>query len=170
MASMRMALTATDLAVDDPGTALTPATGRARTSLTALIASLLDQVVPEDEEIHPAPAERAVGLGGRVDDRLALQVERCVEDDGDTGGLAEHLDEAMVARRGMLIDGLQAGGAVDVGDGGQHLLLAVLHVHHVEHVAGGIVATGVGEIEELTHPLHDHRGREGAEGLAELDL
>ena len=42
---------------------------------------------------------------------------------GIAGCLCEALDQAVVARTGVLKDGLQTAGAVDVGDCRQHIVL-----------------------------------------------
>src|SRR5262245_37377221 len=132
--------------------------------------SLLHEMLSENQHVHAAPAEGAVGLGGRVDDRLALQIERGVQDSRHAGRLAERLDQPVVPRRRFLVYGLEAGGTVDVSDGRQDILFPILHVHDIEHVTRGIVLPRVGKVEEVTDPIHDHRGRERSEWLAELDL
>src|SRR5215510_9387957 len=59
---------------------------------------LLDDIVAEHEHVHPTPMEGLERFGGGVDDGLALEVEGGVEDDRHARGLAERLDELVVAR------------------------------------------------------------------------
>src|SRR5690348_4062313 len=59
--------------------------------------SLFHHVLSEDQHVDAAPAEGAVRLRRRVDDRLAFEVERGVEDHGHAGRLAERLDQPVIA-------------------------------------------------------------------------
>src|SRR5467141_869668 len=47
------------------------------------VSSLLDWVLAEDEHVYAAAAESAEGLGRCVHDRLTLEVERCIEQNGN---------------------------------------------------------------------------------------
>src|SRR5262245_52210239 len=58
--------------------------------------SLLDDVLPEDQHVHPTPAERAERFGRSVDDRLALEIERRIEHDGHARGVPERGDQPVV--------------------------------------------------------------------------
>src|SRR5262249_61936653 len=89
----------------------------ARTPLICL-SSLFDDVLAEHEPVHAAPAEGAVRFGRRVHDRLALEVERGVEDHGHAGGRPERLDQAMVQRRRLPLHRLESRRPVAVRDGG----------------------------------------------------
>ena len=61
-------------------------------------------------------------------------------------------------------DGLDAGGAIDVGDGGQEVARGGEDVDDTEH-EGAFAA----KVEEVGGALGEDRGSEGAEGLAVLD-
>ena len=57
------------------------------------------------------------GLPGSIDDRLAFEVERGVEQYGDSGRPAEGLDQPIVPRVLLSADRLEPAGAIDVSDG-----------------------------------------------------
>src|SRR5215813_4031406 len=132
--------------------------------------SLLHQMFAEDQHVHPAPTEGAVGLSRGVDDRLALQVEGRVQDHRHPGRLAEELDQTVVTRRSLLVHGLEPRRAVHVRDGGKDVVLAVLHIDDIQHVASGIVARCLGKIEEVPDAIHQDGGGEWAERFPEFDL
>src|SRR5213595_1656526 len=132
--------------------------------------SFFDDVVVEDEDIHPAAAEGAERLRGRIDDWLALEIEGGVQNHGHPGGFPKHLDQAVIAGRRIGVHRLQAGRAVDVGRGGDEVPHAGLDVHDVQHEASGEMARRVGECEEIARTVHRHRRGEGSKRLAELDL
>jgi hypothetical protein len=97
----------------------------------------------------------------RLDDRLSGTVEGRVEDDRDAGQGCEPPQQVMEGAA-VFIDGLDAGGAVDVGDRRQVLrpdLGGEQHVRRGQRPA----------LEPLGGALGEHGGREGAPGLAPLD-
>src|SRR2546428_1890500 len=66
---------------------------------------LVDQAIAEHEGVHPALAEGAEGLGRRVDNGLAPQIERRVEHDRHPGRVAECLYQPIVSRIDVPPDG-----------------------------------------------------------------
>src|SRR6185437_16965507 len=73
--------------------------------------------LPEAEHIHPRPQKAVERFLWRAYDRLVL-VERGVEHHRNTSPVAEAFDEAMVARIGVAIDGLQPARPIDMRHGG----------------------------------------------------
>src|SRR6267378_2276562 len=78
---------------------------------------LPDEAVFQDERVELAADEGRVRLARRVDDRLAAQVERGVEEHGHAGCLTEAGDERVIALVALARDHLQPSGPVDVSDG-----------------------------------------------------
>src|SRR5262245_54020483 len=104
--------------------------------------------------------ERERVLGG-LDDRLAGTVEGGVEDDGHAGQRFEAAEQ-VVEGAAALVDGLDARGAVDVGDGRQALRL---DLGGEEHVGRGQRSA----LEPVGGAGGKHGGRERAPGFAPLD-
>jgi hypothetical protein len=76
-------------------------------------------VIAEDKDIDTGAEEASDGIFGGIHDWLAHDVEGGVYDDGNAAELLEFGDHFIVARIDFLIDGLDACGSVDVGDGGK---------------------------------------------------
>ncbi len=104
--------------------------------------------------------ERVQRLGRCHHDRLVL-VERRVEEDRHAGQAVELLDQPVVARIDVALDGLDAAGAVDVSDGRNQLALLRARVVD-EHHEGRCVALE----EPVTRRLQQDRGCERAERFA----
>src|SRR5687768_3034086 len=95
------------------------------------------EVVADGEGVHAGAEEAVDGFFGGADDGLVF-VEGGVEDDGDAGFFAEGGDEAVVARVDAGFDGLEAAGAVDVGDGGDDAPFFGEDVVDFEHEGVGV--------------------------------
>jgi len=98
------------------------------------------------ERVRFALQEGLEGVGGGVDDGLALEVERGIQNHGHPGALPEALDQGVVVGAVFPEDGLQAPGAIHVGDCRQEAGLRFLHRNDVKHVARRMQAA------ELCHP------------------
>ena len=115
-------------------------------------------------------AECPKGFLGRVDNRLALQVERGVEHYGNAGSLSKVLDQPVIFRVHFFLNSLKPRCAIHVCDGGENLPLSFPYVHHVEHEASWIVPWRFGQCKVLLCTLSQYRRSKGTERLAELDL
>src|SRR5437763_1733115 len=78
---------------------------------------LRDEVTVERQVVDPRAEEAADRILGGADDRLALDVERGIQDDGDAGFLTEPGQQLPVARVDLPTDDVDAGRPVDVHDG-----------------------------------------------------
>ncbi len=103
------------------------------------------------------------GFLGGVDDGLSHDVEGGVEEDGDASELLEVGEELVVAGVGFLGDGLDASGAVDVGDGGDAFAHVGEDVVDEEHEGGGVAA-----FEVFVGVAVDDAGGEGSEFFSEF--
>src|SRR5262245_33140575 len=86
----------------------------ARSGDAMLVSSLLlrDQPVPEGQMWQPRALERIDGVLGRAHERLAVQVERRVEDGADPGATLELPDDLVVAGVPRLVEDVGARRAV----------------------------------------------------------
>ena len=82
----------------------------------------------------------------------------------------EPLDEPVVVGGRFGQHRLHARAPVDVGDGGDHPPLRLLHGDDQRHEARRVLPPRVGQVEEPRHVLDEGRGRERPVRLAELDL
>src|SRR5262247_1524995 len=83
---------------------------------------------------------------------------------------AELLDQLVISRVGLVVDGLQAPRPIHMRDRREHLALTVLHVHYVQHEAGWIVPLRFGQHEIGRSLLLKDRRRKWSERFAELDF
>ena len=125
-----------------------------------------DEVVLEEEAINAGTEEGFDGFGGGVDDGLAFDVETGVEDHLAAGFFADFLEEAVVGGIVGGGDGLDAGGAVDVGDGGERAAPLLADVDDGDHV--GKVGAWF-DAKPAINFLERDGGGEGAEGFALFD-
>src|SRR5712691_2131727 len=105
-----------------------------------------------------------------VDDGLAFEVERSVEQHRHSGGLAKSLDKPVILPALLFSYRLKSPCAIDVRDGGDNVPLVFLHIHHVEHETGGIVPCGLGQCEIFLDPFSKDRWSKRTERLTELNL
>src|SRR5256886_577382 len=137
-------------------------TGESRSGLARPAA---DERILEEQVLDPRPEERVERLARRVDDGLSLDVEARVQHHLPPRGLADGLQQGVKFR---IVPGghrLHAGGAVDVGDGGQGMPELRAHVHGHDHER----QLGSGRhLEPAIHFLEPDGGSEQAERLAHL--
>src|SRR5690606_25128359 len=101
-----------------------------------------------------------------VDHGPAGRVEAGVDDDGEPGAAFEAAQHPRHQGFLPLVDGLDAGCAVDVDDGGDPVAPRGRHVVHEEHVRAGQRAAG----EQVGGPVGEHHGGDRPELLAALDV
>ena len=75
-----------------------------------------EKAIADDEAIDFGRHEAAIGVFDRVDDRLAANVERGIDDDRASRELVELLDDVVEERVGLAFDRLDPRGIIDVGD------------------------------------------------------
>src|SRR6185312_1489048 len=120
--------------------------------------------VAQRQPVHAGAQEAVQRLGRSVDDRLVL-VERGVEHHGHARPLLEGADELPVAGVGPPRHGLQAAGAVDVGDGRDERPLLRADGVDLDHERVGAI-----DGEPIAGSLLQNGGSKRAERLAALDL
>src|SRR5512144_3233421 len=92
---------------------------KAAVALAGRLLRFCQQAIADAEIIDVGPRKAAVGVRRRADDGLAAHVERGVDQRGAPGPPFELLEQLVEARIGLAMHRLQAGGVVDMGDGGQ---------------------------------------------------
>src|SRR5262249_11349895 len=109
--------------------------------------------------------EGANGVGWCVHDGFTAEIERSIHDDRYAGTLAEFVDEMVVERIDFLLDGLRAGAAINVRDGGDDTALFRPHLSGEDHegrVVSGFQILGSGFLfdggSEGTPPLPEFHG------------
>ena len=78
----------------------------------------LHQVAADHQRVHSGTEECAHGIGRRIHDGFAAQVERRVHDHGHAGALAEFIDQVPVQRIDFFFDRLRTRAAIHVRDRG----------------------------------------------------
>ena len=81
-----------------------------------LLSGLADQAASDHEGVHLRGGEALPGVLRRADDRLAADVEAGVDDQRAAGLGVERFEQLVEAAVPRGIDGLHAGGVVDVRD------------------------------------------------------
>src|SRR2546428_8971232 len=80
--------------------------------------ALVEDEWSDNEKVGIGAHEAAVGVRGGTHDWLSSDVEGRVHDDRASGPLRELVDHPVVEWVHAAVDGLDAGGVVHVGDGG----------------------------------------------------
>src|SRR6266849_1070061 len=111
--------------------------------------------ITDHQRIHLSAEKAVERLLGPADDRLVL-VKRSVEHHRHTGQLPEAFDQAIIARVGMAIDGLQTSGAIDMGDSWNLCALFFPNLEDLHHKGDGVVL-----FEPFTDSLVEHRRGKG---------
>ena len=76
-----------------------------------------EEKIPHDQVIHFGPHETAISIFRCADNGFSPDVEACIDDHAITGALPKDIDQLPVTRIGLLVDRLDPGGIIDVGDG-----------------------------------------------------
>src|SRR5712691_7328810 len=146
---------------------------------------LAKYTVSDGEHVELRPHEASEGIFRRANDRFAAHVETGVHQHRAASSIAKLAQEAMETGIGLRMHRLNPRRVVDMGHGrdtrarhvelldSEQFLLLVGHsypmllsnVGHQQHVGARLV-----QLEPLGHILVEHRGREGPERLAKLDL
>src|SRR5581483_771116 len=100
-----------------------------------LLGILFKQKILKHQAIHLTLRKGVESVFGGIDDGLTLQIERSVENNGNTRGLPEAFDQAMVKRALRTEDRLHAARAVDVRCRRQRGLKLRSDRHHIKHKA-----------------------------------
>src|SRR5438132_826622 len=129
-----------------------------------------DQIIAQDQDIHPASGEGLECLLRGVHDRLALEIEGRIEDDRHARGLPKPLDQPVISWVDVLLNRLESPGAVDVGNGRDGGSFVFPDVHDIKHEASRVVLRGLRERKVVLGLLTQDRRSEWPEWLAEFDL
>src|SRR5688500_19477938 len=70
------------------------------------LAILVENAVLEHQNVHFRPHETTIRVFRRADDRLAAHVERGVDQHRASGALLEFLEQGVVPRVGLMMDGV----------------------------------------------------------------
>jgi hypothetical protein len=81
------------------------------------LVGLAQEVVADREEVHPGGEKTPDGIGRGADERFSPDIEARIHKQGTAGCPVEMAKQAVETRICPLVDRLDAGGAVDVGDG-----------------------------------------------------
>ena len=132
-------------------------------SLDSVRIAVEDVIVPKHDAIHIGTQIAGYGFGRRVDDRL-LPVEARVQQHRDTGQLGVLLDDSVVPRVGLALDGLDAPRAIDVrGRWDKRDLVGPDLWRHCHEGIGVLV------FEEFVQALDEDYWRKRTERFAMLD-
>ena len=71
---------------------------------------LIQYIAPQHEDVHLGAHEAAIGVFRRTDNRLATHIEGGIDDDAISRQALKGLDDIVIARAGVVIDGLNARG------------------------------------------------------------
>src|SRR3954468_14713902 len=118
-----------------------------------------------DQCIERRGPETLYCIARAAHDRLAARIERGVHQDRDAGELLECPQQIVVKRMLAAIDGLHAGGAVDMAHGRNALRLVRSHIENEQHEWRNPRA-----LKPLGGFIFEHRRRDRPEILAVLDL
>src|SRR3990172_4095531 len=88
-------------------------------------------IVSQHKNIHSTAAKSAKGFLRGVDNRFAFQVEGGVQNNRNSCGLPECVNQLVVARVDFFPNRLQSSCAVNMSDGGNHILFLFTHVYNV---------------------------------------
>src|SRR5581483_9447761 len=121
--------------------------------LVVMASSLSDQERPYSEQIKPTVAEGVPGVGRAAHNRLAAQVERCIEQNGHARRLPKPPDHFIVTRVGLIINGLQTARPAFVGGRRNDRAFVRLDRADHEHEARWVVVRHVGKLEIIRRAL-----------------
>src|SRR5918996_5650264 len=131
---------------------------------------LFNDILSDSQHIHPALRERVKSLLRSIHNRLPFEVERSIENQGNTGRLGESFDQAIVLRTRILAYRLEPSRTIHVSDGRNDLSLIFFHVNDIKHEPGGIVPRSFRQYKEFVCLLSQHRRRKRTKRLPELYL
>ena len=119
----------------------------------------MDQELTDDESVQTGGEETDHGVCCRVDDRLGVVVERCIEENGHVGESSKFRHQLVKSWVRGSGDGLDASGTIDVGGRAQQVLLPLLDLDDEGHEPE--IALPVWQIEEAIGALLEHGGAKG---------
>src|SRR5258708_31491014 len=96
-------------------------------------ARLDEHEIAHDQGVQARIEKAAQRLARIADDRLALDVEGCVEHEIFARQLAKMSDEIVEKRMGFALDGLRPNRAVDMNNRGHLIALLRLHIEGCDH-------------------------------------
>ena len=114
------------------------------------------------ERVHAARKKRRHGVGGRLDDRLTLQIEGSIERRGNSRAAAHGLREAVEQRALLRIDRLHARASIHVRDGGEKIAPVRARLRRREHEAIRVRRGQARKIEPLGRGAGADRRRKRA--------